>query len=59
MCQIKKWYDMELNPGKIAINIAGKQLESTSLAAIILFKVYEKVAVSLSGLRWKLLNGLL
>ena len=41
MCQIKKWYDMGLNPGKIAINIAGKQLESTSLVAFMIQSLRE------------------
>ncbi len=31
MLQIKQWYEAGLNPGKMAINFAGKQLESPKL----------------------------
>ncbi|MDD2384177.1 MAG: EAL domain-containing protein [Sulfurospirillaceae bacterium] len=31
MRQMKEWYDAGLNPGKVAINFAGKQLESPGL----------------------------
>ncbi len=41
MRQIKTWYDMGLNPGKIAINIAGKQLESASLVAFMIQSLRE------------------
>lgn len=36
MRQIKAWYDMGLNPGKIAINFAGKQLDSLKLIATVI-----------------------
>lgn len=41
MRQIKAWYDMGFNPGKIAINIAGKQLESASLVAFMIQSLRE------------------
>lgn len=41
MRQIKAWYDMGLDPGKTAINIAGKQLESASLVAFMIQSLRE------------------
>jgi len=41
MRQLKVWYDRGLNPGKIAINIAGKQLESTGLVAFMIQSLRE------------------
>lgn len=41
MRQIKVWYDMGLDPGKIAINIAGKQLESAGLVAFMIQSLRE------------------
>lgn len=41
MRQIKVWYDMGLNPGKVAINIAGKQLESVGLIAFMIQNLKE------------------
>jgi len=41
MRQIKVWYDMGLNPGKVAINIAGKQLESAGLIAFMIQNLKE------------------
>lgn len=41
MRQIKVWYDMGLNPGKIAINIAGKQLESVELVTFMMQNLRE------------------
>ncbi|MDD3324739.1 MAG: EAL domain-containing protein [Sulfurospirillaceae bacterium] len=35
MTQISKWYNMGLNPGKVAINFAGKQLESSGLFSLV------------------------
>lgn len=36
MRQMKAWYDMGLNPGKVAINFAGKQLDSNGLIAFMM-----------------------
>ncbi|MCD8543288.1 MAG: EAL domain-containing protein [Sulfurospirillum cavolei] len=36
MKQMKSWYDQGLNPGKTAINIAGKQLESSELISFLI-----------------------
>ena len=36
MRQMKEWYDKGLNPGKVAINFAGKQLESSDLTLFII-----------------------
>ncbi|MDD3342333.1 MAG: EAL domain-containing protein [Sulfurospirillaceae bacterium] len=36
MKQMKVWYDAGLNPGKVAINFAGKQLESPELTQCML-----------------------
>jgi len=41
MRQIKAWYDMGLDPGKTAINIAGKQLESANLVAFMIQSLRE------------------
>jgi len=41
MRQIKVWYDMGLDPGKTAINIAGKQLESANLVAFMIQSLRE------------------
>lgn len=41
MRQIKAWYDMGLDPGKTAINIAGKQLESAGLVAFMIQSLRE------------------
>lgn len=41
MGQIKRWYDMGFNPGKVAINIAGKQLESSGLIAFMMQSLRE------------------
>lgn len=36
MRQMKEWYDKALNPGKVAINFAGKQLDSLELNSFML-----------------------
>jgi len=41
MRQIKVWYDMGLDPGKTAINIAGKQLEEAGLVAFMIQSLRE------------------
>ena len=41
MRQIKSWYDMGLDPGKTAINIAGKQLEDAGLVAFMIQSLRE------------------
>lgn len=41
MRQIKTWYDMGLDPGKTAINIAGKQLEDAGLVAFMIQSLRE------------------
>jgi len=41
MHQLKVWYGRGLNPGKIAINIAGRQLESNNLIAFIVQSLQE------------------
>ena len=41
MRQLKEWHDKGLRPGKVAINIAGKQLESNHLIAFILQNLKE------------------
>jgi diguanylate cyclase (GGDEF)-like protein/PAS domain S-box-containing protein len=39
--QVRQWYDMGLNPGKVAVNIAGKQLESSGLVGFIMQSLRE------------------
>ena len=41
MRQMKTWYDEGLSPGKVAINFAGKQLESPKIDAYILYALKE------------------
>ena len=41
MKQMKTWYDEGLNPGKVAINFAGKQLESPKLDACMMDSLKE------------------
>ncbi len=41
MRQMKAWYDAGLNPGKVAINFAGKQLESPALMQCIVECLHE------------------
>ena len=41
MRQLKVWYDQGLNPGKIAVNVAGKQLESSDLMPFLISSLKE------------------
>jgi diguanylate cyclase (GGDEF)-like protein/PAS domain S-box-containing protein len=46
MRQMKEWYDMGLNPGKVAINFAGKQLDSLGLVPFVAQSLEESGCLS-------------